>query len=185
MIATKIDLPNGSRVFVVDDYLPIETLELAHSICDLYPSDSDVWHSVDWTTNRFQVNKQHSLIKQLWKQLLEVDVYQQLEFKKSVNLQPVDFNFWIDLPGMGTLQPHVEGADGGTYLTQIYITRQNNSTNGTTIYTDDRQVLLQLPYRDNLGWFFDTADKVMHGREHKVPADLNRFGLMIWYKETS
>lgn len=185
MNSTKIDLPNGSRLFVIDDYLPPETLELAQIICDAYPADADIWHSVNWTQHRFQVNKQHPTVKLLWSKLTELTVHRLLEFRNSAAVQPVDFNFWIDLPGMGTLNPHVEGAEGGTYLTQIYITRQNNSTNGTTIYTDDKRILLQLPYRNNLGWFFDTADQIMHGREHPVPADLKRFGLMIWYKESN
>ena len=181
MNITKIDLPNGSRMFLMDNCLPDDTIRLANEICNRYPVDTELWWPLDWTEHRFEVNKDHPLAKQLWKKIIQFNIPDHLEFRTKHNLVPNAFTMWIDLPGMGTLQPHVEGVDGTVYLCQLYITKQSHSTNGTTIYTDDKKVLMQLPYRNNLGWFFDTADQVMHGREHPTPPDLQRFSLMVWY----
>jgi hypothetical protein len=90
-----------------------------------------------------------------------------------------EITFFRDAPGTPPLEPHREQA--GAWLSQVYIAAQDHPTNGTTIYTDQKQVLLQLPYRNNTGWLFDTGRTVMHGREHAVPEDLERFSLMIWY----
>ena len=51
---------------------------------------------------------------------------------------------------------------------------------GTTIYNEAGQVLVQMPYRDNLAWFFHGMH-VMHGRHHDVPEGITRFTLQIWY----
>ena len=84
---------------------------------------------------------------------------------------------WIDLPGFGTLTPHVDGDDSG--LMQAYITSTPHPYAGTTMYAEDDKILFQLPYRDNFGWLFQPANKVLHGREHSVPEGISRFSIMI------
>jgi hypothetical protein len=90
-----------------------------------------------------------------------------------------NFNIWLDRNGMGPMQPHVERADG--WLAQIFVTRVEHPYTGTTIYSTNNKILIQLPYRNNFGWFFDQGSTVNHGREHDVPEGIDRFIIMAWY----
>jgi hypothetical protein len=185
MDATPVNLTNGARVYILENVLDPETLAYAHQLADQFSTTNPLWHRAGTATDypRWEYDvadpsfdpirrafDQGDLLA-YWQQLLVQDPGRQLYCG--------NISFFIDLPGTPVLTPHVEGCD--SWLAQVYIAPQSHTYNGTTIYNDDQQVLFQLPYRNNLGWMFDTAGRVWHGREHPVPAGLDRFSIMIWY----
>lgn len=188
MNATQVQLDNGSRVFILENVLDATVLAYAHSLANTFAQDNPLWcragtadnyprweyHVADPSFDAVRQYFDRGPVLAHWQQQLAPD--------EPGRLFCSNISFFIDLPGSPGLAPHVEGVD--SWLSQVYIARQSHSFNGTTIYNLSKQVLFQLPYRDNTGWLFDTAGRVMHGREHAVPAGLDRFSIMIWYALT-
>lgn len=180
MIVYPIAMANGSRCFLIDRFFPEDQIAKVHAICDAFSKESSDWANPEWTKFRYiyQGNSQE------WQ-----DVKQYLSQPNQEIAQALGYNvvcdeiiLWAEFQGIGTLQPHVE-VPNGKELSQIYITKKSVPNNGTTIYTDDKEILCLLPYRDNFGWFFDNSGMVMHGRDNDVPADTTRFTMMIhWSK---
>lgn len=177
MEITSVKVPNGNSVYLFDNYFPADLLEKLTTVCNSFSPDSSEWQSVDWTTNRY-VFKNFEYFNQILHNFFENTFAQTMLPVLNHKLQYESSSLWVDLPGLGKLQPHVEGPGGGTYLMQIYLTGQPHPFNGTTIYTDNKQILFQLPYRNNFGWLFDQATGIMHGRHSDVATDLKRFSLM-------
>lgn len=185
MDVTKVNLVNLSRIFVLENVLETDVLDYVHQLADTFDTTNPLWKRAGTGDNypRWEYDITHrsfTPVKEAvgggahltyWQEQLVKDTNRQL-FCSNIS-------FFIDLPGSPGLQPHVEGID--SWLSQVYIAKQAHTYNGTTIYNDSKEVLLQLPYRDNMGWLFDTAGRVMHGRAHEVPEGLNRFSIMIWY----
>ena len=180
MFINTVNLVNGSKVLLLDQVFDIDLLSQLHALCDSFHLDNPDWQAPVWTTYRY-VYQGSAPVYQALRQYLGSDAVI-TKITQAINKPRVIFSnitLWIDLPGTGPLAPHVEGDD--SYLAQIYITKTPHSYTGTTIYQDNQQVLFQLPYRDNFGWFFDRATQVMHGREHDVPDGISRFSIMAWY----
>ena len=185
MDTTQVTLPNQARVYIVESVLDAATLAYAHGLADAFSEDNPVWHRAGTAAQhpRWEYDITHASfapVKQAftnpehlayWQQLLAPDSDRQL-FCSNIS-------FFIDYPGSPPLLPHVEGSD--SWLSQVYIASFPHPYNGTTIYNDRKNILFQLPYRDNMGWLFDRGSTVMHGRAHAVPEGLARFSLMIWY----
>jgi hypothetical protein len=185
MNTTQVKLTNGSNVYILENVLAADTLAYAHELANSFSPNNPLWHRAGTADNypRWEYDVQHSSfdpVRQAFSSDEHTSQWQQLLAPDSPRkLFCSNISFFIDLPGSPPLLPHVEGVD--SWLSQVYIARQPHNYNGTTIYNDAKEVLLQLPYRDNMGWLFDTAGQVMHGREHAVPAGLDRYSLMIWY----
>jgi hypothetical protein len=185
MYTTVATLPNGSRVFVLEQVLEADTLAHAHKLSSTFSTDNPLWRRAGTADNypRWEYCVDHvsfEPIRQAFSCHEHLSKWQQhLAPDSTRKLFCSNITFFIDLPGTPPLLPHVEGVD--SWLSQVYIAREPHAYNGTTIYNHHKQVLFQLPYRDNMGWLFDTAGQVMHGREHSVPVGLDRFSLMIWY----
>ena len=176
MLINTVNLTNGSRVFLIDQFFSTELITGLHSICDSFDKNNRSWTKVDWTDLRYTYtgsDPAYYLLEQEMKAPRELGAAVGKELRLSA------ISMWVDLPGTGTLAPHVEG--DGSYLAQVYVTSKEYPDHGTTIYNDHKQTLFQLPYRDNLGWFFDTGRTVMHGRARSVPADLERYTIMLWF----
>ena len=176
MDITSIKVPNGNNVYLFNKFYPDDILIKLTDICNSFSFDSTDWLTAEWTNNRY-IFKNFEYFNSLLKNFYETFAHtltplldHRLQFESS--------SLWVDLPGLGKLQPHVEGPGGGTYLMQIYLTDQSEPFNGTTIYNDDKQILFQLPYRNNFGWLFDQAPGVMHGRHSDVAPNLKRFSIM-------
>jgi hypothetical protein len=183
--STQVLLVNGARVHLLEDVLDTTTLAYTHGLADTFGPDNPLWSragtSADYPRWEYCVeDTSFDPVRRAFDSGPMLAAWQaQLVQAPGRQLFCSNISFFIDLPGSPPLQPHVEGVD--SWLAQVYIARRPHAYTGTTIYTDQKQVLFQLPYRDNAGWLFDTAGRVMHGREHPVPEGLDRFSIMIWY----
>jgi hypothetical protein len=185
MLATKVNLTNGAGVYILENVLDSTTLAYTHSLADTFETNKELWTRAGTATDypRWEYNTQDPTFEPVRQAFSSGPVlaYWQKELSpgQPERLFCSNITFFIDLPGTPPLLPHVEGVD--SWLAQVYIARKDHNYNGTTIYNDAKEVLFQLPYRNNMGWMFDTAGRVMHGREHGVPAGLDRFSIMVWY----
>jgi hypothetical protein len=185
MDVTEVSMVNGARVFVLENVLESKVLAHAHVLAQTFSTENPLWHRAGTADNfpRWEYDTNDAsfdLVRHAVDRGPMLDYWQQ---KLAPNLDRRLFcsniTFFVDLPGSTPLAPHVEGSS--SWLSQVYIARQTDNINGTTMYNNDKQVLFQLPYRNNMGWLFDNGSTVMHGREHGVPPGLDRFSLMIWY----
>ena len=176
MDITQIKLSNNNCVYLFNDLYPDDILNKLSTICNNFNTESADWTPAEWTTNRY-IFKNFKYFNSLLYEFYETFAHTMLP-SLGHKLRYESSSLWVDLPGLGKLQPHVEGLGGGTYLMQIYLTDKNEPFNGTTIYTDDKEILFQLPYRNNFGWLFDQATGVMHGRHSDVSPNLKRFSIM-------
>jgi hypothetical protein len=184
MIATRVRLPNKSQVLILEDIFPQHILQNLHNLCREWNPDMNP----DWVQPvqfngaprwNYEGNNPWWQDAKNW---LGSD-YMLGRLQGELGCEPLQFDsavMWMDQQGFGPLGPHKENS--GSYLCQIYLTETEHSYTGTTIHNDNKQILFQLPYRDNMGWFFDTGRTVMHGREHDVPAGINRFTMMAWFR---
>jgi hypothetical protein len=177
MDITSIKVPNGNSVYLFDKFYPDDILVKLTNICSSFSSDSTDWLNAEWTTLRYNY-KNCEYLDSILKSFCEDIFFNLITPIVHYKMNYISSSLFVDLPGLGPLQPHVEGPEGGTYLMQIYLTDQPEPFNGTTIYNDDKQILFQLPYRNNFGWLFDQATGVMHGRHSDVAPNLKRFSIM-------
>jgi hypothetical protein len=184
MDATLVNLTNGAHVYILENVLDAAALAHAHSLASTFSRDNPLWHRAGTADAypRWEYNVEDpsfAPVRQAVDRGTHLAYWQERLAPPGRELYCSNISFFVDLPGSPGLQPHVEGVD--SWLAQVYIARQSHTYNGTTVYNDNKQVLFQLPYRDNMGWLFDTAGRVMHGRAHGVPEGLDRFSIMIWY----
>jgi hypothetical protein len=185
MNSTQVRLTNGARVYILDCVLDSETLAYTHRLADTFSTDNPLWTRAGTADNypRWEYDITHATFDPVRRAFgsgkLLNHWQQQLVQEPGRELFMSNISFFVDLPGSPPLAPHVEGVD--SWLAQVYIARKSHAYNGTTVYNAAKEILFQLPYRDNAGWLFDTAGQVPHGREHGVPQDLDRFSIMIWY----
>lgn len=180
MLITQVDLVNGSRVLLLEDFFPADLIAQLQQICLEYPA-SDVWtvpFGFDSTTARRSYTGPGLAAVKAW--LASAECTDQLSARVGRPIEYSDLHLWCDPPGVDQLAPHKE--QGGEYLAQFFVADVEHSYTGTTVYNDDGRILFQMPYRNNYGWFFSTGRTVMHGREHPVPAGINRFSLLVWYQ---
>ena len=178
MDVTSIIVPNGNSVYLLDNYFPEDILSSLTDICNGFSESSEQWERTEWTDKRYifkNISQFNPILDNFIKTVFAPRMMQALHHTLTYESSTL----WVDLPGLGKLQPHKEGPGGGTYLMQVYLTNKSEPFNGTTIYTDDKQVLFQLPYRNNFGWLLDQATGVMHGRHSDVSPNLKRFSIMI------
>lgn len=170
-------LPNQARCLLIDNFLPDSHLSDLHAICDKFDKNSSEWQHPDWTQYRYH----YCGNTDSWQRLVEYLSTPQDELTKALGYTVVcaEAVIWAEFQGLGPLAPHVENVDPGKHLSQLYISKISIPNIGTTIYTDEKEILFLLPFRDNFSWFFDESGKVMHGRVHDVPENLTRFTMMM------
>lgn len=185
MNVTEIKLDHGPRVFILENVFDQATLAYVHELSRTFDKNNPLWNragtSEDYPRWEYNVHDvSFAPVKNYFAQGPHLLYWQnKLAPDQPNRLFVSNITFFIDLPGSPPLLAHVEGSS--SWLSQVYISNQTHAYNGTTIYNNDKQILFQLPFRDNFGWCFDNGSTVMHGREHGVPEGLTRFGLMIWY----
>ena len=147
--------------------------------CDTFVAGDTDWVQ-PWESPRAVYQGSHSSFQKLKDYFNSPEVIQQFrQHLPDRKPAPSEFKIWVDRTGFGPLVPHKEVNDA--FIAQVFVTREEHSYTGTTIYNDNKEILFQLPYRNNCGWFFDNGITVMHGRAHDVPAGINRYAIMIWY----
>ena len=183
MRVNSICLYNNEDLWIIEEFLNIENINLALKICDTFYDDKSQWSNPDWTDLRY-IHKKETVE---WKELEEIfksgEVYKNLKGILGNNLVFGTMDLWCDLPGYGPLAPHCENT--GTIQGQIYLTRNKTTEfkmHGTSVHTMEKKLLFTLPYRNNLAWVFKQCQQVMHGRELDVPKNLERFSLIFWYQ---
>jgi hypothetical protein len=182
MLITSIDLVNQSRVLLLEDFFPEPVINQLLELCDTYP-DPVVWtvpYGFDHTTLRRSYSGNSAAIAACENWLSSAECVDAMAAVLGHRPQYNNLHLWCDVEGVDSLAPHKE--QGGSCLAQFFITRTEHSYAGTTIYNDDQRLLFQMPYRNNYGWFIDDATRVMHGREHAVPAGIKRFSMLTWWQ---
>jgi hypothetical protein len=187
MKISTVDLEYGSRVLILDQVFPEHMLTKMHNLCSTYYSGSNDWKppahfdakSLDQKVARYVYYGTDPFYTTELPEFLKSSTATEISQKLNTEISYSMISLWVDLPGLGSMLPHVE--TGGSYLSQVYITNTDHPYTGTTIYRPDNEILFQLPYRDNFGWFFDKGTTVQHGRHHDVPQGISRFSLMIWF----
>lgn len=187
MDTTIVHMVNGSRVFILEHVLEPDVLAYAHTLAATFSQTNPVWHRATSAVEqqRWEYDVADATFDPVRSALNDPERLAQLHLMldpdSTRRLFCSNISFFVDLPGSPPLFPHCE--QSASWLSQIYIAAFPHKYNGTTVYNDRRQILFQLPYRDNAGWLFDTGATVMHGRAHPVPEGLSRFSIMIWYAQ--
>lgn len=180
MLVNTLTVETGEKVFLLDQVFDPVWLDRLHALCNSAELGTDPWPIAKQFGGRPRYL--HNETGQDWAELVEY--FSSSEFLASFeqlvghSLKCSTASIWADQRGFGELNPHKE--TGGGYMMQIYLTDTPHDWTGTTIYNEQQQVLAQLPYRDNFGWFFHGM-RVMHGRHHDVPEGMTRFTLQIWF----
>jgi hypothetical protein len=187
MLINTLTTETGNQVLLIDQVFGADQLDQLHAVCAEFTPGCDHWPQPDWCkppANIYNIPRYlHDQSGSTWADL--VQFFNSSEFKQPIEQflvrRKLEFNtatLWADMTGFGALGPHKE--QGGSYMMQVYLTDTVHSYAGTTIYNENQDILVQLPYRDNFAWFFH-GQQVMHGRHHDVPPGLTRFTLQIWF----
>ena len=187
MLINTLTTETGNQVLLIDQVFGADQLDQLHAMCAEFTPGCDHWPQPDWCkqpANIYNIPRYlHNQSGSTWADL--VQFFNSSEFKQPIEQflvrRKLEFNtatLWADMTGFGALGPHKE--QGGSYMMQVYLTDTVHSYAGTTIYNENQDILVQLPYRDNFAWFFH-GQQVMHGRHHDVPPGLTRFTLQIWF----
>jgi len=180
MLINTLITENNNKVLLLDNVFGKERLSQLHNMCDQFSPGCEHWPMPEWTQGRprYLFDRQGDEWKELVEYFDSTEFKQPLENHLGTVLHYSDGTMWCDFKGFGMLGPHKE--QGGTYMMQVYLTKTPHEYSGTTIYNEAGEILAQLPYRDNFGWFFHGME-VMHGRQHDVPEGIARFTLQVWY----
>lgn len=182
MIVNTASIANGATVFLIEEFLPDTIHSDIKKLFKTFDKNNSNWTMPSWTGGRpryVYCGQQEEYIT-LKNYINSSELLDQLEKLLGLKVQNTGIDLWIDFAGFGTLDPHYEN-EGSIYLAQIYISDQEYPFIGTTIYNDKKEILFQLPFRDNYAWLFDKGYTVMHGRKHDIPDDLARCSIMLWF----
>jgi len=182
MIINTVTISTGAKVFLIEEFLPTSIHISIKQLFDSFNKDNADWKMPTWTEGRPRYvycgnSNEYNLLKNY---VASPELIDQLESILGLKVQNTGIDLWVDFSGFGTLAPHYEN-EGSIYLAQIYISDQEYPFIGTTIYNDNKEILFQLPFRDNYGWLFDKGYTVMHGRKHDIPENLARCSIMLWF----
>jgi hypothetical protein len=182
MIVNTVNIATGSKVFLIEEFLPSEVHSNIKTLFNEFAKDSADWKIPEWAQGRprYVYQGQSEKYNALKNFVISSSLLTQLEHLLGIKVQNTGIDLWVDFAGFGTLAPHYEN-EGSIYLSQIYISDKEYPFVGTTIYNDNKEILFQLPFRDNYGWLFDKGYTVMHGREHDIPDSLARCSIMLWF----
>lgn len=179
MLVNTLTTETGEKAFVIDQVFDDARLNQLHGLCKAASLGQDPWPLAEQFGGRprYLYNETDAEWATLRQYFASSEFLAPFEQLVQHSLEYSTASIWADQTGFGSLGPHKE--QGGGYMLQVYLTDTPHDWSGTTIYNEAGQVLVQLPYRDNFGWFFHGM-QVMHGRHHDVPQDLKRFTLQIW-----
>lgn len=186
MIVTTVSFSEQNRLFILEDFLPFE---LALNILNWFlnrNAEKQFWQesqSFSHYQGRLVYQGQHSLLNQV----LEFGNSQQISTDLgnliNGNLRLTGVDAWIDLPGY-KIRAHHDSMDSNFQFfgLQIYFTQQLNLFQGTYFY-QGKQPVINLPLRQNLAYFLDRGDRVLHGLPHPVPENSERYSLHLKYQK--
>jgi hypothetical protein len=181
MQVTCVELPTGDTVALVDGFFPDRVLQLAETIEQEFAPNNPDWTTPEAIPNRRVYTSTTPEYQQLKDYAASAEACRAVESIVGRTVWLSNMTVWTDLPGTGPLRPHRETA--GEYLVQVFITDDPDGITGTTFYNEQRQVLFQLPFRNNFGWVFE-GQRVLHGRQHSVAEGRTRTVVMLWYNQS-
>ena len=178
-----LDLHNDTKVFLIENFLP---LQLADSLLSLFktgPADKTAWEVLVGQTH--EVDRYHyvgssSLLDQIAQHATDNTT---TDYFSTLLNKPVKFvgvALWLDQPGY-SIPPHYD-LDPYQYAAQIYITDTPNTFSGTTIYNTQYQMVAQLPLRHNFGYLIDRTTTVLHGIATPIPSGCSRYSVYMKYQ---
>jgi hypothetical protein len=182
MQISRFTIKPGASVLIVEDFFTQDLLEEIHQYFDTWQDRPDEWIAPTELHQgvRWQCIGKNPLYTRIRDYFGSEEIIKQFNlYVPGKKLHLSNFAIWMDQRGFGPMEPHVENDNG--WLAQIFVTRVEHPYTGTTIYSDPTKILVQLPYRNNFGWFFDRGGTVLHGRAHDVPEGIDRFIIMAWY----
>lgn len=179
MLVNRVTLAQGQQVFLIDEFFTAQPLAALHTICDAFTQDNLAWSPTEgFNRSRWIYQCTGAEFAPVADYINSPELLGELGALAGHPVWLSNTTMWVDFTGVGALRPHREQVGG--FLVQVFVTRHTDNLNGTTFYNDNRQVLFQLPYRNNLGWLFE-GDRVLHGRQCDVTPGLSRFSIMMWY----
>ena len=182
MLVNRIELADGNPVLLIDEFFPEKPMAALHAICDNYSQTNPAWNQpTGFNNSRWVYDCTTPEFASVAEYISRPELVQEISCLAGHPVWLSNTAMWVDFTGVGALTPHKEQVGG--FLVQVFITRSTDNYNGTTFYNQRRQVLFQLPYRNNLGWLFE-GDRVLHGRQSDVSSGLSRFSIMMWYART-
>ena len=178
-----LDFHNDTRLFLIEDFFS-ETL--ARDILTLFktgPGESTAWEVIQGQTH--EVDRYHyigtgSVLDQIVRYASSVETQTYFSALLGNSLEFIGAALWFDQADY-SIPPHYD-LDPYQYAAQIYITDTPNMISGTTIYNSQYQPLVQLPLRNNFGYFIDRTTTVLHGIATPIPADCSRYSVYVKYQ---
>jgi len=176
-----VSFPNGSRFILVDDFFEQSVIT---DINQLFYSD-DGWES-GYEFAHYpgrQIYCGTSLVlEQIKKHAIAVDIGAVL----GVDVEFVGIDLWKDSSGY-QITPHCD-IPGPDYAVQIYMGEGHNTFQmlGTALYIKKHHhltPLFEISYRPNSGYIIDAPHTILHGLNHKIPSNYNRYSIYLRYNK--
>jgi hypothetical protein len=184
MKSTRIDYEENSKIFLLDNFFSHELIEHIATIFDNITDPA--WASsqiFEHRAGRLMYSENNTIIDQIRNFASSTGVIDALSTLIQSTVKFDSVNLWADFEGY-EITPHTD-PDYFKYAIQIYVSREkfhwNTPMFGTTIYSAQQLPLLQLPYRNNFGYFFEKPHKVCHGLGTAVPAGMQRNSVYLRY----
>lgn len=186
MIVTTVNFSQQNRLFILEDFLPSD---LASNLLNWFlnrVAEKDHWQesqNFSHYKGRLVYKSQHLLLDQVTEFGNSQQVLTNLSNLVNCDLRLTGIDAWVDLPGYKIGSHHDAMDDNFQFFgLQIYFTTQLNLFQGTYFYQGKHPVI-NLPLRQNLAYFLDRGDRVLHGLPHSVPENSERYSLHLKYQK--
>jgi|688.fasta_scaffold49262_2 hypothetical protein len=181
IVTATVLFPDSSRFILVDDFFEQSTIS---SINQLFYSDAD-WeagHEFTHYPGRQIYRGTSPVLEQIKTHATQIDIGSQL----GVEVEFLGVDLWKDSTGYRII-PHRD-IPGPDYAVQIYMGEGHNTFQmlGTAIYTEKQShttPLFEISYRPNSGYIVDAPHTVLHGLNHAIPPDYQRYSIYLRYRK--
>jgi hypothetical protein len=191
MKLNTINLSNGSRFFIVEDFFGEEQYNSIVGLFDQYTADN-----ADWWEDPVYAHTYHGrcvyrgsseVVDQINQLATSAATLEWISGLIGKELEFAGSDLWLDLPGY-RVTPHYDGTHF-EYAVQIYVPDPGPGRSwemlGTCVYTDANMYrpLFEIHYIANRGYIIDRADTVRHGVNHAIPQQYRRQSVYIRYRQ--
>jgi hypothetical protein len=181
---TVINYLGQSNIYLLDNFF---TAELAEQVLSIFDNIDDTdWPDTEVFSHRAGrrlYRGKSKIVDQIVSYAASSEILKEINGMLGRPVIPAGISLWADFEGY-TISPH-QDPDFFDYAVQIYMSRESAKWNGpilgTTIYQTPDKILLQLPYRNNFGYFFEKPGQVLHGLATPVPPGMQRNSVYLRY----
>jgi hypothetical protein len=180
---STLDLHNGTRLFLIEDFFPVSLAAAALELFKTGPSDSTAWEVISDQTHavdRFHYIGSSTTLEQLQAHAKSKSTLDYFSTLINCNIEFVGVALWLDQAGY-SIPPHYD-LDPYHYAAQIYITDTPNAMSGTTIYNELYRPIAQLPLSHNFGYLIDKTTTILHGIATPIPESCTRCSVYMKYR---